>query len=132
MCWADVRINRSQVLRSTQQNSLAGPTTVNYNAWTNRIRLAISTQGQDASGALSNVYVPMQIAIYAGSSSASPIIYSGDVYGLLNFDYSIYGNLLQGPLTVIMDLGSSGQAWCIAEIELVDPSNAGTPRGTEI
>ena len=132
MCWQDVRIGRSQTLRSAVANPGAGVTPQVYPAWPNRVRLLISAQGSQVTVMAALAYEPMSIGVYAGPDNTYPPIYVGDVYGLLDLGFERFGSTLQGQISIYMDTESLGTMWCISEYELVDPIGLGDPRYVEV
>lgn len=131
MCWADIRIARSQTIRSSASQLNGSGNTVQYDTWARRVALIISAQGTDR--LTDTFYEPMFVQVFTGHNVAatSKLIYSGEVFGKLRIGIEDFGAQIGGHLTVVMDLSGLGSQWCITEMELTDPSGAGNPRGIE-
>lgn len=123
----DIKIARSQTMRSKNSIGDSTRTSFTFKPWTNRVRVFISGVSGIGTGTVESYMVPPFVIIYAGPVAAVPdqIIIQQSLYDPIDFGIERFGSLVQGEFTVEVSTDNSPAAATILEMELTLPQGAG-------
>ena len=122
MCMEDVKIARSQRIRSLNQMADGVMTDVTYEAYHRRIRIVVTGTGANLNGTLEK-YIEYPVVIISTDpafTDDAKIIVRQTIVDAFVFDADKYGSILQEGFSVRYS-GRDGSYGAIAEIELVVP-----------
>lgn len=129
MCMEDVRIARSQRVRSQGEIGAAAGQVVTFDVYPRRIRVVITGQSIPRTGTTEMfMETPfVKISTDPTFADATKTIVNQSLYDEFVFDAERFGEAVQGPFSIKIDTDSGTVVGAYAEIELVAKPSEDVP-----